>query len=99
MGGFIRFDSFYNSRQIVSAREGHFYLYPALPSYDNDLNDLNKFPFFNMTSFQTRIWMKTKQHEIGSYSVNGKVEVDFFGTTNFLSNSIRLRHSFIQLKK
>lgn len=98
MGGFIRFDSFYNSRQIVSAREGHFYLYPLKPSYDENEKDKNRFPLYNMTSFQTRVWMKTQQKDFGAYSVSGKIEVDFFGTYNYLSNTLRLRHSFIQLE-
>ena len=96
-GGFIKFDSFYNSRQIVSAREGHFYLYPK----NRILNSLNKDrhadPFLNMTMFQSRAWLKIKGGSAWQANLSGSVEVDFFGTTNGLENIVRLRHAFIKL--
>lgn len=98
-GGFIRFDTFYNLRQIVASRECHFYLYPKTVANDETNWDENSIPMFNMTSFQTRLGLTILPEKYGNYSISGKVEGDFFGTTNGLENIVRLRHAFIKISK
>ncbi len=92
-GGFIKFDMYYNTRQIVSAREGHYYLYPQ----PIDEKDLNSDPFFNMANFQSRVWLKINGKKAYGAEVSGKIEADFFGTGNGLENVLRLRHAFIKM--
>ena len=48
ISGFIKFDSYYDTRQVVSAREGHFHLYPKDIDKDSDGNDLNAVSNINM---------------------------------------------------
>lgn len=97
IGGFIKFDSYYNSRQIVAAREGHYYLYPQPISSDEDGFDQNIDPFFNMANFQSRVWLKLKSDSLIGALVTGKLEADFFGTSSGLENVFRLRHAFIKI--
>ncbi len=92
-GGFIKFDTYYNTRQIVSAREGHYYLYPQ----PIDEKGLNSDPLFNMANFQSRVWLKINGKKAYGAEVSGKIEADFFGTGNGLENVLRLRHAFIKL--
>ncbi|MBC8346979.1 MAG: hypothetical protein H8E56_12065 [Candidatus Marinimicrobia bacterium] len=97
IGGYIKFDLFYNSRQIVAAREGHYYLYPQPISSDEDGIDQNIDPFFNMANFQSRVWLKLKSESIIGALVTGKLEADFFGASSGLENVFRLRHAFIKM--
>jgi hypothetical protein len=45
--GYVKLDAFYDTRETVNGREGHFLLWPAAPDYDN----LGAFP--NTISFTT----------------------------------------------
>ncbi|MBT3217206.1 MAG: hypothetical protein HOD97_02630 [Candidatus Marinimicrobia bacterium] len=95
-GGFIKFDSFWNSRQVISAREGHFYLYPA-NKLDSSNTDLNSDPLINMVLFQSRVWLQIHGYSAFQANLTGKLEVDFFGTGTGLENNLRLRHAFIKM--
>ncbi len=41
VAGLVKTDFFFDSRQTVSAREGHFLLFPAAHNYDLDGSDIN----------------------------------------------------------
>ncbi len=97
IGGFIKLDTYYNSRQIVAAREGHYYLFPQPIISDEDGIDQNSDPFFNMANFQSRVWLKIKSESIIGALVTGKLEADFFGASSGLENVFRLRHAFIKM--
>ncbi len=53
--GFVKTDIFFDSRQNVAVREGHFYLYPLNESLDAYGNDINGKDNFNMLSIQSRL--------------------------------------------
>ena len=46
--GFVKTDVFYDTRQTVSIREGHFLFYPDNISLDVNKNDINATSNFNM---------------------------------------------------
>ena len=50
--GFVKTDIFYDTRQTVNIREGHFLLYPDKEVLDANNKDLNAKPSFNMLSIQ-----------------------------------------------
>ena len=64
--GFVKSDHFFDTRQTVAAREGHFLLYPAAESMDEDGDDMNATPNFNQLAIQTRLTGKITAPDAGS---------------------------------
>ncbi len=98
--GFIKNDFFYDSRQNVTIREGHFLLYPASESFDANNKDLNAVGNFNFLSIQTRLTGSITAPDAFGAKVSGIVEADFFGNenANFVDNNgFRLRHAVAKL--
>ncbi len=98
--GFVKNDFFYDTRQTVNIREGHFLLYPAGRNYDEFKNDLNAKPSFNFLSIQTRLTGKVSAPDVWKAKATAVVEADFFGNenTSFSDlNGFRLRHAYGKL--
>lgn len=98
-GGFIKNDFFYDTRQVVAAREGHFLLWPARPSYDLEGQDINDVPSLNFLSIQTRLNAAFTAPEVSGIKITGMVEGAFFGHSNADINGFRLRHAFVRLQR
>lgn len=98
-GGFIKSDFFYDSRQTVSLREGHFLLWPQKPSYDEDGNDIHDISSFNFLSIQTRLNITVTAPDFFGFKTSGFVEGAFFGNVESDINGFRMRHAFIRLER
>ena len=100
-GGFIKSDFFYDSRQTVNIREGHFLLYPAAEFLaDAGNQDINAAPSLNFLSIQTRLTGTITAPDAFGARVKGVLEADFFGNENAAfvdANGFRLRHAYAQL--
>ncbi len=95
--GFVKADYFFDSRQVVAAREGHFLLYPKPEVLDADGKDLNANPSFNILAIQTRLTGVISAPDAFGAKVSGVIEGAFFGHTNADINGFRLRHAFLKL--
>ncbi|MFA5782634.1 MAG: hypothetical protein WC868_10250 [Bacteroidales bacterium] len=98
--GFVKNDFFWDSRQNVSIREGHFLLYPSPVSNDAEGNDINAKANFNFLSIQTRLTGKITGPDAFKAKTSGVIEADFFGNenANFVDvNGFRLRHAYVKL--
>jgi len=98
--GFVKSDLFYDSRQTVNIREGHFLLYPAGHNPDAEKADLNSQGSFNFLSIQTRLSGTISAPDAFSAKTSGVLEADFFGNenANFVdANGFRLRHAYAKL--
>ncbi len=95
--GFVKSDFFWDSRQTVSAREGHFLLWPTAVNKDVSGNDKNAVPNFNFLSIQSRIGVDLKGPEVLNAKTSAKIESDFFAQANDNINLFRLRHAFVKL--
>jgi hypothetical protein len=98
--GFVQTDIFYDSRQTVNIREGHFILYPDNVLLDANLKDINASPSFNMLSIQSRLKGTITGPNAFGAKTSGVLEADFFGNenANFSDlNGFRLRHAIIKL--
>jgi hypothetical protein len=98
--GFVKSDYFYDSRQTVSIREGHFLLYPAGKNIDAEKADLNSQGSLNFLSIQTRLSGAISAPDAFSAKISGVLEADFFGNenANFVdANGFRLRHAYVKL--
>src|SRR5210317_363244 len=95
--GFVKTDMFWDSRQTVDAREGHFLLYPANERLDENGDDINAKASFTMLSIQTRLRGTITGPDALGAKTMGVIEGAFFGQTNSDINGFRLRHAFVKL--
>ncbi len=97
LSGFLKTDIFFDSRQTVSAREGHFLLYPSPEFFDVNNVDINDKANFNILSIQSRLTGKITAPDAFGAKTSGLLEGEFFGTTDSDINGFRLRHAFVKL--
>jgi hypothetical protein len=95
--GFIKNDYFWDTRQTVSAREGHFLLFPANEKLDPSGEDINAKSSFNFLSIQSRVRVNITGARALNADVTGKLEADFFGQLNPNINLLRLRLAYIDM--
>ena len=98
--GFVKTDIFYDTRQTVNIREGHFLLYPENISADANGKDVNAKPSFNILSIQTRLKGAITGPDAFGAKTSGVMEADFFGNAGSGLddvNGFRLRHAFVKL--
>lgn len=95
--GFVKNDFILDSRQIISAREGHFLLYPANVKLDPEGVDINDKSTFNYLTIQTRLTGKITGPDALGAKTSGVIEGAFFGNIADNINSFRLRHAYLKL--
>lgn len=96
-GGFVRFDAFYDSRDIVSTREDHVAFFP-LPEVVNNLGeDVYETPSTTLIASYSRARVLLDGPEAFGAKINGRIEGDFFGTSTSTLHGFRLRHAFVNL--
>lgn len=98
LSGYVKNDFFWDSRQTVTAREGHFLLWPSAINEDTDGNDINAVPSFNYLSLQSRLSFTWKGTEALGAKISAKIESDFFAQNNENINLFRLRHAYAKMK-
>jgi hypothetical protein len=97
LSGFVKTDIFYDSRQTVSIREGHFLLYPKGPLLDPGGGDINGRANFNILSIQTRLAGKITGPDALGAKTSAYFEAEFFGMSDADINGFRLRHGYLKL--
>ena len=95
--GYVKTDIFYDTRQTVNIREGHFLLYPKDPLLDPNENDINVKASFNILSIQTRLIGKITGPDALGAKTSAYLEAEFFGTSDADLNAFRLRHAYLKL--
>lgn len=97
ISGFIKNDFFMDTRQTVTAREGHFLLWPSPISLDAYGEDINAKLNVNLLSLQSRIKFGISGPDAFGAKTSGVIEGDFFAQANENINLFRMRHAFIKL--
>ena len=97
LSGFVKTDLFYDSRQTVSIREGHFLLFPKALLAGPDGDDVNDRASFNILSIQTRLAGKITGPDALGAKTSAYIEAEFFGTSDADLNGFRLRHAYLKL--
>ena len=98
--GFVKTDIFYDTRQTVNIREGHFLLYPDSTYMDANKKDMNAVPNFNILSIQSRLKGAITGPDAFGAKTSGVIEADFFGNSGSGLddvNGFRLRHAIVKL--
>ncbi|HOI29613.1 MAG TPA: hypothetical protein PLZ15_07590 [Melioribacteraceae bacterium] len=94
--GYVKSDFIYDTRQTVSLREGHFFLYPQIENLDINGKDINAKSSFNILSIQTRLNGLITGPDAFGAKTSGQIEAEFFGTVEGDINGFRLRHAFVK---
>lgn len=97
LSGFVKSDFFFDTRQTVSVREGHFLLWPSPEVLDEYGNDINAKANFNFLAVQSRLKGIISGPDAFGAKTSGVIEGDFFAQTNDNINLLRLRHAFVKL--
>ncbi len=95
--GFVKSAYWYDSRQVVSAREDYILLYPAPVITNLNGDDINEGASFNFSAIASRVGLVINGPKAFGARVTGLVEGDFTGVTNADINGFRLRHAFGKL--
>jgi len=95
--GFVKNDFFWDTRQTIAAREGHFLLWPTQVRLDENGVDINKQASFNFLAIQSRLSAKLTGPDALGAKTSGLIEGDFFAQANVNTNLFRLRHAFVKL--
>jgi hypothetical protein len=95
--GFIKTDVMLDTRQEITAREGHFLLYPAPEVKDVNGDDINDGINLNMLSIQSRVTGVISAPDFLGAKSSGVLEGAFFGHSDGDINGFRLRHAFVKL--
>ena len=97
ISGFVKNDFFYDTRQTVAAREGHFLLWPSAVDLDENGEDINAGANFNMLAIQSRLSLAISGPDAFGAKTSGLIEGDFFAQSNDNIDLFRLRHAFLKL--
>lgn len=95
--GFVKSDVYYDTRQSVSIRDGHFLLYPQNELLDPNGDDINAKDVFNIISIQTRLRGNITGPDAFGAKTSGAIEGEFFGHASGEINEFRLRHAYVKL--
>jgi len=95
--GFVKTDIFFDSRQVVAARAGHFLLYPMKKLPDPLNKDINAQSQYNILSIQTRLKAIITAPDVLNAKLTGMIEAAFFGNIEVNLNAFRLRHAIVKL--
>lgn len=95
--GFVRNDIMYDSRQLVSAREGELSLYPKDKLPDANGKDINAAASFNMLAITSRIGGTIVGPNAFGAKTSAILEAEFFGNIDGDINELRLRHAWAKL--
>lgn len=98
VGGFVKSSYYYDTRQVVAARDAEYLLWPAAEDRNEDGDDVNDVS--NLSSYQIFSRLSLAIGELPPVlgaDVTGYVETDFFGPTGDETNTLRIRRAFARM--
>ena len=96
VSGFIKHESYWDTRQVVGAQDDQILLFPEKKKLDANCDDINGKGQYDMVAIQTRMRFDITGPNIKNAHSHGVIEFDFFGKTD-LANIVRMRHAHIIL--
>jgi hypothetical protein len=94
--GYIQHSTFWDTRQVLTERDGFGIYWPKEKIADACDNDINANGEFNMLPIRTRLEVKINGPKVNTATSWGYIEADFFGKKD-LPNLVAMRHAFWQL--
>ncbi len=96
VSGYVKHESFADSRQVVGFQDDQVLLYPEKKLLDSYCQDINARGQFDMVAIQTRLRLEADGPKIGGAKSCATIEADFYGKAG-ISNIVRMRHAFLKL--
>ncbi len=97
--GFVGFDAIMDTRESVTSRNNHVYLYPKSESLDENGKDSNDKSSYDFGADISRIGLKIAGPDAFGAQTSARIEADFAGTSGNNSDlAIRLRHAYINMQ-
>ena len=96
ISGYIKWESFADSRQVVGSGNDQYLLYPKKKDLDINCQDINANGQFQMVAIQSRLHIDADGPIIGRAASLGVLEADFFGKAGIV-NIMRMRHAYLKL--
>ena len=98
LSGFVKSSYYYDTRQVVAARNAEYLLWPANESLNEGGEDTNDVS--NLSSYQifSRLGLSIGElPQVMGGNVTGYIETDFFGPTGDETNTLRIRRAFAKM--
>lgn len=92
--GYVKWESFWHTRQAIGSREIQALLYPSPRAIDIFGQDINAHGAFHMTAIETRMGISLEGPAWGCFRNDGLIEGDFRGPSDPNNSAFRLRHAF-----
>ncbi len=92
--GYVKWEMFFNSRQVIGSRENQLIFFPARRQLDRFCNDINDPGQWHMTAIESRLGIVMIGPKWGGISTEGAIEGDFRGAIEANVSDFRLRHAF-----
>lgn len=99
--GFVKYDLFVDTRQVVNAREGLVSIYPENRHFDALGRDINSGLNVNMLSIHSRVGIRANGPKILTAKTGALIEADFYGNANSQFsdlNGLRLFNAYIDFR-
>lgn len=93
--GYVKLDAFYDSRQVIANREGHFLFFPRPKFFDSNGRDINAHNQYNMTAIETRLTANITGPRVLCAQTRALIQADFWGNHEETITCFRLRHAYI----
>ena len=102
LGGYIKNESFFDSRQVFGVGDDLVLLYPEKKLFDAQGNDINAKAQFNTLPIESELWLKIEGPPIKNAQSSAYIDGNFFGSVAQLShreilNIIHLRNALFQI--
>ncbi len=97
LGGFIRLDSYYDTRQVQGIRDNVLMLYPKNIKLNKNNEDINAKSSMHYSSILTRINAKFTNKKFLDARASGFLEAEFIGQNDLNTNVLKLRHAYFDL--
>lgn len=99
--GYVKLDTFFDTNQVIAAREDHTLIAPEpviLDALGRNINDRGQ---FGMTAVQSRIGilLNSNNWNCSELKAFANIEGDFLGTTELTIGSFRMRHAYGKIIK
>ncbi|HTM05799.1 MAG TPA: hypothetical protein VL201_01015, partial [Patescibacteria group bacterium] len=98
LSGYVKYDAYIDSRQIIGSSDNYNLFYPAQKTYDSVHVDINKQGQTNLVALASRTKLTITGPEIHGCATKGIFEVDINGRSTVLQVS-RVRHAFAEVTR
>ncbi len=108
VSGYVKYESYFDSRQVFGISHDQFLLFPEKKMPDPNGKDINERGQSQMVAIESRLRTTVSGIKVNKVEATGVIEADFFGRitgsnelktdSNFeIHNIFRLRHAYVQL--